>query len=215
MFNHHFFTFALMFTVAGFSLAAANPSKADTKRVVVDLDLEELGLLDGSTQTLELEIRCSGATPHHQVRMEGDVLVVRTAPLADDSTAMLDVPSVSGVAVSFPTPRQTPRVIETTRVIPAKPVKLPEPELAPVLESTPTAPVPAPAPPVAPAPPAISAEEEVMAAMHAAMAQARVEGAARLEESQRTASTDSGWTTEVGSSSGGGWSTEVNGERVD
>lgn len=212
MFNHRFSSFVFCFAAAGLSLAAVTPSHAETRRVVVDLDLDELGLLDGGAQSLELEIRCSGATPHHQVRMEGDVLVVRTEPMAG-GTAILDTPSLSGVNIRFDqAPPQAPGAIESALVIEPKPVTLPVPELAPVLEQTPTAPVPAPAPPPAPA---LSAEEEVLAAMQAAMAEARAEGAARLDEARRTSSTSDGWSAEINAGSSGGWTTEVKGERVD
>jgi len=241
MFNHRFSTFILLVAVTGFSLAVVTPSNANTKRVVLDLDLAELGLLDGGADTLELEIRCSGATPHHQVSMEGDVLVVRTEPLADESTAKLDVPSLNGVHVSFEAPPVTARTATIT------PIQLPKPEPAPVRNPTPTpapapapalspapapvpAPAPAPAPATVPAPvmepvpapvmeptpppaPAVSAEDEVLAAMHAAMAEARVEGAALLDEHQRE--TGESWTVDVSTSSSGGWTTEVAGERVD
>jgi hypothetical protein len=70
-------------------------------RVRVDLDFEQLGIADGTGGPVVVEIHCRGGHALHQVRMDGDVLVVQTRALPDSRTSGLDVSAAQGIGVSF------------------------------------------------------------------------------------------------------------------
>jgi len=97
-------------------------------RVRVDLDFDQLGIADGSGGPVVVEIHCRGGHPLHQVRMEGDVLVVQTRSLPDARAGALDVSAAQGIGVSFdgrapaaPAPPAPPRIEQPVEVGPEPP----------------------------------------------------------------------------------------------
>lgn len=162
------------------------------ERVRVDLDFDQLGLADGSSGPIVVEIHCRGGHPLHQVRMDGDVLVVHTRALPDAQQGALDVSAAQGIGVSFDG-RAAPPMAPVPPAAERRPAPPQVPQIrqpaTPAVPETPPAAAPAPPPraPSAPITPALSEEaarNEVMAAMEAAMAEARLESEARLEEAR-------------------------------
>ena len=137
------------------------------ERVRVDLDFDQLGLADGASGPIVVEIHCRGGHPLHQVRMDGDVLVVHTRALPDAQRGALDVSAAQGIGVSFdgraappmvPSPpamerRPTPPQVPETHPPAAPAVPEMRPLAAPRAPETPPAAAPrGPEPPPARAP---------------------------------------------------------------
>jgi len=231
--------FSFLFILCG-SMVITIPAAAEdaVKRVRVDLDFEQLGIVtDGQPAgSIELAIHCANCAtvrPLHHVSMEGDALVVMVEPIAGSSKGSLDLAVVAGIDISV-----EDGVEVVTVDAPAQekaPETVAEPELAPIaIDPTPVTVEPAPvtlepaqiavepvpiAPETLPEPDSIEAppsaesipeviQREVLDVMEAAMAEARAESAARSETAQQPE------TSEDAQPGSGSWVVERNGEVV-
>ncbi len=181
------------------SMVTAFPAAAEetVKRVRVDLDFEQLGIVTDGQPAGRIEVaihcaNCDTAHPLHHVSMEGDALVVLVEPIAGASKGALDLAAVDGIDISVEDAVEVATVVAAAQPPVAEPVEVPAqtdaPEPLADLEVI---------------------QREVLDVMEAAMAEARVEGAARLEAAGLS---DTSTDAQPGS---GSWVVERSGEVVD